>query len=450
MKAKDYLGKARLVAAADRADAFTGFTGSEIKKQQQEGEAPKDDRPIHNISWAATNLVKPDLIRNRESMPPPPAKEATGVIGGSGGAGGNAYPPTPPPELRAASSARANSVRGGGGGPQRRDDRRDDRDQDRERERDNGYRDDYSPPGRKGSLRDEPPRRAASSASRRTPSRSNTQSSARRRNDRPLDSYSEQDGEYDDELYDMYHDPPRRSNTTNVRRGPSTRRSNSRARYDDDYDASDAYEGSSLDEDEFEMLDQRVTRSSSRRQPPPPQVKRLKVKCHHEDDTRMIMVDVDVEFHEFLSRLQEKFGIRSRIRVKVRDEDDRDCLIGLADQEDLDNAVEISCKAARQERQEVGKLEVSPLCADTVPVDPQLTIGIDLGEGVLIDANRRRCFGIRVFFEFLTRRISSAVDSSTLFPLFLVYDMYDRWVYEFSLVPELELRHDGIGGLMEY
>jgi hypothetical protein len=31
LKTKDYLGKARLVAASDRNNAFTGFTGSEIK-----------------------------------------------------------------------------------------------------------------------------------------------------------------------------------------------------------------------------------------------------------------------------------------------------------------------------------------------------------------------------------------------------------------------------------
>ena len=31
LKTKDYLGKARLVAASDRANAFTGFTGSEMK-----------------------------------------------------------------------------------------------------------------------------------------------------------------------------------------------------------------------------------------------------------------------------------------------------------------------------------------------------------------------------------------------------------------------------------
>jgi hypothetical protein len=32
LKTKDYLGKARLVAASDRSNAFTGFAGSEIKK----------------------------------------------------------------------------------------------------------------------------------------------------------------------------------------------------------------------------------------------------------------------------------------------------------------------------------------------------------------------------------------------------------------------------------
>ncbi len=31
LKTKDYLGKARLVAASDRSNAFTGFAGSEIK-----------------------------------------------------------------------------------------------------------------------------------------------------------------------------------------------------------------------------------------------------------------------------------------------------------------------------------------------------------------------------------------------------------------------------------
>jgi hypothetical protein len=35
LKTKDYLGKARLVAASDRANAFVGFAGSEMKAVSQ-------------------------------------------------------------------------------------------------------------------------------------------------------------------------------------------------------------------------------------------------------------------------------------------------------------------------------------------------------------------------------------------------------------------------------
>ena len=36
LKTKDYLGKAKLVAASDRSNAFTGFAGSEIKQVRLE------------------------------------------------------------------------------------------------------------------------------------------------------------------------------------------------------------------------------------------------------------------------------------------------------------------------------------------------------------------------------------------------------------------------------
>ena len=35
VKTKDYLGKARLIAASDEQDAFTGFSGAENKKVSQ-------------------------------------------------------------------------------------------------------------------------------------------------------------------------------------------------------------------------------------------------------------------------------------------------------------------------------------------------------------------------------------------------------------------------------
>ncbi|KAK3045186.1 hypothetical protein LTS18_014373, partial [Coniosporium uncinatum] len=84
LKTKDYLGKARLVAATDRNNAFTGFAGSEIKKMNAP-DAAKDDRPSEKISFAATNLVKPGLSSRARQQSEPPLNR-------------NLFPPTPPPE----------------------------------------------------------------------------------------------------------------------------------------------------------------------------------------------------------------------------------------------------------------------------------------------------------------------------------------------------------------
>ncbi|KAF8466404.1 hypothetical protein BDZ91DRAFT_794270 [Kalaharituber pfeilii] len=344
VKAKDYLGKARLVAAADRADAFTGFTGSEVKKMQEGELAPKDDRAPNEISWAATNLVKTDLLRNR-----PSADIAATVTRDSPNA--PSFPPTPPPEKDASgkptrsntTTSRANSVRQP---PDLRERRREEsRDQDREREE----QPQYSPPARRGTMRDTP-RRSASSASHNNPSRSGTVSSRRRQQER-INEYSGGEEQYEDELYDLYAEPPRRGNT--IRRGPSKRVP--QRRYDDEEYASDAYEGSSLDEDEFEMLDSRSMRIGGSRRAP--EIKKFKVKCHSGDDTRMIMINANVDFDEFVVRLKDKFGFKKKVRCKVKDEDGEG-MIGLADQEDLDMVIATAKKNAKKERLDTGKIEV--------------------------------------------------------------------------------------------
>jgi hypothetical protein len=75
-------------------------------------------------------------------------------------------------------------------------------------------------------------------------------------------------------LYDDRRGTPRRGEGS-VRRGP-TRRPTVKDRYaDDDEYASDAYEGSSFDEDEFEMLDVRGMRSGQSRRP---DVKKVRVE----------------------------------------------------------------------------------------------------------------------------------------------------------------------------
>jgi len=125
---------------------------------------------------------------------------------------------------------------------------------------------DYSPPARRPSVREQPPRRALSSSSRRNPSRSGTVTS-RHRQER-IDEYSDEEDQYDDGVYDLYQEPSRHRST--VKRGLSRRGTTRTNRYDDDEYASDAYEGSSLDEDEFEMLDARSMRSGGSRRVPEP------------------------------------------------------------------------------------------------------------------------------------------------------------------------------------
>ncbi|KAL9050231.1 MAG: hypothetical protein Q9206_005171 [Seirophora lacunosa] len=85
LKTKDYLGKARLIAAADRGNTFTGFAGSEAKAKASAMEISRDDRPPESISFAASHLVKPGLTSRSRQQSAPPVNR-------------NVFPPTPPPD----------------------------------------------------------------------------------------------------------------------------------------------------------------------------------------------------------------------------------------------------------------------------------------------------------------------------------------------------------------
>lgn len=259
--------------------------------------AASDDRVPNEISFAATNLVKPDLTSTRRKSDTPPVKE--GPASGGLRAERQAFPPTPPPENEfapskpmrsntvAGGSSRSLSIRSGAPRTRSREEGRDDRDrvtEDSER---------YLP--RRPTVRGPEPRRAQSTRtpaaapattaqrSRTVRERGHDRSDSQRR--RP-NEYSEEAGEnpYSDEIYDSYAGAPLRSEPPrgelprrgggggSIRRDP-TRRGANRAgadrSVDDDEYASDAYEGSSFDdEDEFEMLDARSVRSGSSRRPP--------------------------------------------------------------------------------------------------------------------------------------------------------------------------------------
>ncbi|KAF4119738.1 Tetratricopeptide (TPR) repeat [Geosmithia morbida] len=358
LKTKDYLGKAKLVATSDRSNAFTGFTGSEIKKSTTSRQDVKDDRPADNISFAATNLVRPDL-RSRRDVSEPPADR-------------NVFPPTPPPEAERSSSSnamsRGASVRNGT----------------------NSMR----PPLAKlniqtqdgGSRRYE---KAASPPDNRTPlSRSATATSARsysrdplqrrptlREEDDPMSAVSSagprgRGSAYPSDLYDMYQQRPRPGSRSQSR-GPPYQTYQSR-RMDPEDPPSD-YDDGSVDEGDFDMLPaQRPARpgtstsmrSRSRRQPPgqsqSQDVRKIRIKAYAADDVRYILIDTGISYPDFLDKVRDKFGLAGRrFKVKMRDEDMPDGeKITMGDQDDLEMAIMAARSAARRDRQEVGKLDI--------------------------------------------------------------------------------------------
>lgn len=327
LKTKDYLGKARLVAASDRSNAFTGFAGSEIKNAAGRGPDTKDDRPTDNISFAATNLVKPGLQSRRQQSEPPSLRDA--------------FPPTPPPENDKATAplSRGQSVRNGPKPMPAKLNIPESRSNDR-------YQKTMSPqsdrrvPSRAASVTRSPPQRSYS--------RNDGQRGARSRNG---------DDGYPDDVYDMYGGGG--GGGERISRGTGSRR---QPRMIEEEEEGSDYD--SFDEGDFEMIPNRrgppasSVSGSSRGQSRRPEIRKVRVKVHA-DDVRYIMVGTAVEFPDFVERIREKFGITRRFKIKMRDEDAPEDMITMGDQDDLDMAIMSVKQAARKARQDIGKLEVS-------------------------------------------------------------------------------------------
>ncbi len=87
LKSKDYLGRARLVAQQDQLN-------SDPRRNAALAAMAIDDRPEDKLSYAALNLVRPDLrSRSRQQSEPPLHR--------------NIFPPTPPPEPEPPESSHA-------------------------------------------------------------------------------------------------------------------------------------------------------------------------------------------------------------------------------------------------------------------------------------------------------------------------------------------------------
>ncbi|EUC50355.1 hypothetical protein COCMIDRAFT_1075 [Bipolaris oryzae ATCC 44560] len=358
LKTKDYLGKARLVAASDRSNAFTGFTGAEMKKG---GQAAKDDRTEDKISYAATNLVKPELQSRARQQSEPPMNR-------------NVFPPTPPPEAdrrsgerRSAGArpaadpnapmSRAQSVRGGGPKPQPLNLGRAAFDQPSSQE----------PPRRQPTQRSasERPPPARSESTRERGQRDTRERETRDRDPRDRDTrdreYSRQQrrrGSDEDIIDDYYEDdgyPPSRSSRGQYSRTKSTRR----PAYIEEEEEDD-YDGSDLDDAEFEMM----PRTKSRRRSPARSTRsggsnrgagsKVRVKVHS-TDTRYVFISSDQLITEFWQQIREKFGVRNKFKLEFKDDGD---MITMADQDDLDMAIQAAKSIAKKEGSDVAKMEV--------------------------------------------------------------------------------------------
>lgn len=337
LKTKDYLGKARLVAASDRANAFTGFAGSEAKKGAT---IAKDDRPEDKLSYAATNLVKPELQSRVRQQSEPPMNR-------------NMFPPTPPPESDGgrksnsssdAPMSRAQSVRGGGPKPQPLNLGRAAFDQQQAQE----------PPRRQGTQR--------SASERAPPSRNELQRN--RSQQRDYKPQPRRRGSDDDIIDDYYEEDDRYSQPSRGSRGQYGRSSKSRRPAYIEEEDEDDYDGSDFDDAEFEMM----SRSKTRKRSPARSNRsggssranvgsKIRVKVHA-GDTRYVFINQDTTMREFWQQIKEKFGVRNNFKVEIKDDGD---MITMADQDDLEMAIETARSMARRDNSDMAKLEVSHL-----------------------------------------------------------------------------------------
>ncbi|KAJ9613976.1 hypothetical protein H2200_002112 [Cladophialophora chaetospira] len=380
LKAKDYLGKARLIATSNSQNTGTGFQGAERRQAVAAETTAKDDRPQENISYAATNLVQRNLssrIPRDQSAPPVLSR--------------NVFPPTPPPENeKPRLSGGAGSNSGGGTSsslPFRSTSMRQPRNMYSTRaEMDpprpgmmsraatfdvNGNQPPsmgrMQPPPRENSWPEDPrmmeqPMERSRYGTQRTASEPRGPPSRRQMVDRSMsqrapaplfrettrDRYDDGNDTVDD-VYRMYSSPRRR---------PTQRRQPEPDPYlneEDEYIDED--EMSSDDMGGFEPVRRAPSRSGTvSRGSKRPEMRKIRVKCHFNDDTRYLMIGAMIDFGDLESKIREKFGIKDQLKIKMMDE--QKDYITLGDQDDLEMYLDNVRSQAKKERSEMGKMEV--------------------------------------------------------------------------------------------
>ncbi|KAJ5501331.1 Tetratricopeptide-like helical [Penicillium expansum] len=361
LKTKDYLGKARLVAASDRNQS----------SDHQWNPMPVDKEALQGregVSFAASHLVRQNLSSRTRQQSEPPLNR-------------NVFPPTPPPDDRSVSTA---SGSGSASGHHRTSSLRTVRPPRLDLDRAGASLDRRPCPPeqpstekpRIGTTRTASEPRGPSSRQNNTrgytPESSSRGSSSReqaghRRNLSDINPKTNYAPEPDYGHTDPYSS---QRNLANAGWGRGSR--HQPPQYIDEAEEynSDAYDATTLNDGAFELVaappagpsqsaQQRRTRSPTRysrhANPRRPETQKFRVKVHAPDDTRYIMIGPTIEFGEFENRIREKFGFKCPLKMKVQDDGD---MITMVDQEDLDLLVSSAKEVARREGSEMGKIEI--------------------------------------------------------------------------------------------
>ncbi|GCB25028.1 neutrophil cytosol factor 2 [Aspergillus awamori] len=330
LKAKDYLGKSRLIAASERS-SMPSAASDDLKRTM----SMLDHRKPETLPFATSHLVHKNLqSRSRQQSEPPLNR--------------NLFPPTPPPD---ADKASTNSSTGS-----------------------------LAMNSRPGSIRAaRPPRldleRPANTAGHSTETlvdkprigTTRTASESRAGPGRPGpgpgprgpgESHGHRRGMSDTGFAPTVSPEETYSGTRSMPAGASWRRQQERYIDEQEEYASDAYEDHGPD-GEFEIMGTRPqaspNRGSRRGTSRRPEVRKFRVKAHSREDTRYIMMEPTIEFREFESRIRDKFGFRTLLRIRMQDDGD---MITMVDQEDLDLLMAGSREMARREGSEMGKMEI--------------------------------------------------------------------------------------------
>lgn len=321
---RDFLGKARLVAASSSNDGWTPF-GRKITVNSWH----KDDRLPGALSYAATKLVKPDLsLRVRQRSEPPLDRHR--------------FPPTPPPESEKPLPARPSLARS-------------ESENVPERSRSTSCRPDRLQLGSSAFRLFSPPQKHKQNRTPVERPSAETPSSVAAEPD-AHEAAEEKDATSSLKETRSASPPGLLSRRLFRLSGVSSthfsqRRGSIREEDDDGTMSTRSYSTASTLSGLQTYSDGRTISSRSL-----PMVHRIRLKLHHGDETRYIVVPTTTTLTELMQQVTQKVEAKRRIRLRTRDEDND--LITIGDQEDLDVLISACKHLAETQAVETGKMEI--------------------------------------------------------------------------------------------